>query len=227
MKKIAYYILALVGIAVIVIIIGRATYSTNFPYDLFESTHTTSAAVNPIYSPQDGMATSATSGTIVSNSTAAAAERDTSPDYPLLVIPSIGVDAHIENVGIDSKGNMDVPPHLAYVGWYEYGTKIGDVGSAVIAGHVDNGLGLPAVFYKLKQTKVGDDIYVTASSSKQLHFVVTDISNYPLVTAPRDAIFNDKSGDRLIRMITCDKVLRSDGTYGYDNRIVVTAKLVS
>ena len=227
MKKITYYILALVGIAAVVVVIARATYSTNFPLDLFVNSRASSAAVNPIYSPQGGTTSGVVLGTETSVVATIVAKKDTALNYPLLVVPSVGINAHMENVGIDSAGNMDVPPHLAYVGWYEYGTQIGDVGSAVIAGHVDNGLGFPAVFFKLKQLKVGDDVFVTANRTDQLHFVVTDVSNYPLVTAPSDSIFNDKSGDRIIRLITCDKVMRSDGTYGYDNRIVVTAKLVS
>ena len=227
MKKITYYILALVGIAAVVVVIARATYSTNFPLDLFVNSRASSAAVNPIYSPQGGTTSGVVLGTETSVVATIVAKKDTALNYPLLVVTSVGINAHMENVGIDSAGNMDVPPHLAYVGWYEYGTQIGDVGSAVIAGHVDNGLGFPAVFFKLKQLKVGDDVFVTANRTDQLHFVVTDVSNYPLVTAPSDSIFNDKSGDRIIRLITCDKVMRSDGTYGYDNRIVVTAKLVS
>ena len=175
MKKITYYILALVGIAAVVVVIARATYSTNFPLDLFVNSRASSAAVNPIYSPQGGTTSGVVLGTETSVVATIVAKKDTALNYPLLVVPSVGINAHMENVGIDSAGNMDVPPHLAYVGWYEYGTQIGDVGSAVIAGHVDNGLGFPAVFFKLKQLKVGDDVFVTANRTDQLHLSYSKI----------------------------------------------------
>lgn len=146
---------------------------------------------------------------------------------PRISIPSIGVDAPIDAVGNNLKGEMEVPSHLSDVGWYEYGTSIGGVGSAVIAGHVDNGLALPAVFYHLHEVKVGDKITVTTNQGTDLTFSVTDVSDYPLTEAPREAIFHDTSGKRLLRLITCERTGGSNGTYSYDNRIVVTASLVS
>jgi LPXTG-site transpeptidase (sortase) family protein len=148
---------------------------------------------------------------------------------PRLSIPAIGVNAPIDSVGIAADGTMDVPYHLANVGWYQFGTKIGDVGSAVLAGHVDNRLALPAVFAHLKNLKVGDDIYIKDASGTKLHFTVTDVSDYSVTTAPVEAIFHDTSGQRLIKLITCERTPTPAGAFenSYDNRIVVTAKLVS
>ncbi len=142
---------------------------------------------------------------------------------PRLVIPAIGVNAPLESVGLDGVGNMATPYHLRNVGWYEYGTPIGDVGSAVIAGHVDNAFGAPAVFYHLKELKEGDAIYVAKANGEKIRFLVTDVASYSVETAPVEAIFNDKSGQRLIRLITCEKT----GSLRYDDRIVVTAVLAA
>ena len=148
---------------------------------------------------------------------------------PHLSIPSLGINAPINSVGIAADGTMEVPYHLAEVGWYKYGTPIGDVGSAVIAGHVDNRLALPAVFFHLKNIKIGSLVYVTDEGGHKLTFRVTDVANYSVATAPVEEIFNDKSGQRLIRLITCEMTPTPAGALenSYDNRIVVTAKLVS
>ena len=61
---------------------------------------------------------------------------DLSAGLPIrLKIPSIKVDAAIEYVGIAPDGNMDVPKGPDNVAWFEPGTRPGDVGSAVLAGH--------------------------------------------------------------------------------------------
>lgn len=140
-----------------------------------------------------------------------------------LLIPSIKVDAAIENVGLTSSGDMETPLRLANVGWYKYGTKPGDMGSAVISGHVDNSFALPAVFYHLKEIKKDDAVYVTDANGKQLHFIVTDTRSYSLAEAPGDAIFNDAS-ERYLKLITCEGTW-TNGKYAYDHRIVVTAVL--
>jgi sortase (surface protein transpeptidase) len=75
-------------------------------------------------------------------------------------IPSIGVDAFVQDVGIGKSGNMAVPTNYDDVGWYRYGPAPGEKGSAVIDGHVDNGFGLPAVFSRLSELEAGDDIYI-------------------------------------------------------------------
>src|SRR5581483_2097891 len=60
-----------------------------------------------------------------------------------LVIPALSIDANVQYVGVTATGNMATPHGFADVGWYKLGTIPGNQGSAVIAGHVDNGLGMP------------------------------------------------------------------------------------
>ena len=210
-----------IGVAAFAILLVRATYQSDFLSGATEVAQASSASVLSV----DTSVVASSTASAASVTTAASTNVPSGPELPTLYIPSIGVDAHIENVGVAPDGTMSVPARLAYVGWYEYGTPIGDVGSAVIAGHVDNGLMFPAVFYNLKKLVIGNDIYVNAKDGTVLHFVVTDVSDYPLETAPREAIFHDDSGDRLIKLITCDRVLMPDGVYRYNNRVVVTAKL--
>jgi sortase A len=141
-----------------------------------------------------------------------------------LSIPSIGVSAKVQQVGVTAKGAMGIPSNFTDVAWYKYGTIPGEVGSAVIDGHVDNALGLNGVFKKLDHVKVGDDVYVTDAKGNKIHFVVRQIQEFPYADAPSEEIFKESSRS-LLRLITCSgKWLRSAKTY--DTRLVVTTEYV-
>jgi sortase (surface protein transpeptidase) len=141
-----------------------------------------------------------------------------------ILIPSIGVDAHIQDVGIGKTGNMAVPTNYTDVGWYRYGTIPGQVGSAVIDGHVDNGAGLAAVFAHLSELKRGDDIYIETENKRRLHFRVQEVGHYALKDVPLKTLFNRDDAPRL-NLITCE------GTWipsekQYDERMIVYSVLV-
>lgn len=56
----------------------------------------------------------------------------------VIEIPSIGVKAPVEEVGLLGDGEMDVPAGFDTTGWYGAGFMPGEPGNAVIAGHVDS-----------------------------------------------------------------------------------------
>src|SRR5262249_51609088 len=90
----------------------------------------------------------------------AAVVAPTSSDPARLIIPSLSIDANVQYVGVKKDGSMGTPDNFTDVAWYRYGTIPGQLGSAVIDGHVDNGLALAGVFKHLQDIKVGDDVYV-------------------------------------------------------------------
>jgi len=145
-------------------------------------------------------------------------------DSPVrLIIPSLNINASVQYVGVNAEGNMRAPSNFTDVAWYEYGAAPGEIGSAVIDGHVDNGLGLNGVFKHLNSLAVGDDIYVVARSGARLHFVVSDVELYPYNAAPSDLIFS-RADAAWLNLITCDGAWVS-GQRTYDHRLVVFAKL--
>lgn len=140
-----------------------------------------------------------------------------------LNIPAISVDAHVQHVGISRKGNMAVPSNYTDVGWYRYGSIPGEQGSAVIAGHVDNGFGKAGVFFDLNKLKIGDDIYVSGENGERLHFKVINKQTYHYNEVPTEMVFNDNYSFRL-NLITCDgNWLPAEKVY--DSRLVVFAEL--
>ena len=145
-------------------------------------------------------------------------------EYPArLIIPSLQIDAQVQYVGINTQGNMGIPNNFTDVGWYKYGTVPGHLGSAVMAGHVDNGLGMAGVFKHLDGVLAGDDIYVVAKNGTKIHFVVTDAKSYSYLGAPTEMIFQ-KSDGIYLNLVTCSgRWMNKEKTY--DRRIVVSARL--
>ena len=142
------------------------------------------------------------------------------PTEPVrLHIPSIALNDAVAKVGVNAKGEMDVPDgNTKDVGWYGGGTIPGNIGSAVIDAHVF------AAFAKLQNIKVGNDIYVETDSGQKLHFVVSEIKTYKLADVPADLLFNRADTERL-NLITCTGKLTDDRST-YDHRLVVYATLV-
>lgn len=138
-------------------------------------------------------------------------------------IPALAIDTAIQEVGVTVAGNMGTPSNFTDAGWYKYGPAPGQRGSAVIAGHVNNGLGLSGVFEHLGDLKAGDDIYIERADGKEVHFIVTGKKSYPYNDAPEEVIFNPAGSIRL-NLITCEgKWVKEDKTY--DQRLVVFTKL--
>ncbi len=140
-----------------------------------------------------------------------------------IVIPAAKIDAPIIPVGVTPKGNLDTPPNFVQAGWYKNGVAPGQIGSAIIDGHVDNGASIPGPFKQLKKVNIGDTIDVKNAGGQILHFVVSRIDAYKTDNFPSKQIFNDYSG-ALLKIITCHgKFIASKKTY--DQRLVVTAIL--
>lgn len=121
-----------------------------------------------------------------------------------LVIPSIGLNAPVENVGIQSNGDLGTPQQHPWegVGWYNNGPRPGQAGSAVLDGHLDRPGGYPAVFWNLGKVQVGDMVQIIDASGKTLNFRVTRTAAYPPQDAPLQEIFGDAGGTYL-NLITC------------------------
>ncbi len=121
-----------------------------------------------------------------------------------LIIPSINVNASVENVGILSNGDLGTPQQRPWegVGWYNNGPRPGQAGSAVIDGHLDRPGGFPAVFWDLGKVQVGGMVMIVDASGKTLKFRVTRTAAYPPQAAPLQEIFGDPGGTYL-NLITC------------------------
>lgn len=142
-----------------------------------------------------------------------------------LVIPKLGIRTNIEPVGQDSQGNMGVPTKVSDVSWYRPGFRPGENGSAVLAGHLDDVTGAPAVFYNLNDLVAGDQIEVIDQNGKVLKFTVTGNNSYPYNRFPLQEVFGS-TGKPMLNLITCGGVWDSANRV-YSNRVVVYSELNS
>jgi LPXTG-site transpeptidase (sortase) family protein len=140
-----------------------------------------------------------------------------------LTIPVIGVSAAVEAVGKKADGSMATPQKFGDVAWYSLGSKPGQAGNAVIAGHVNNALTTAGVFEHLSQVVIGDSVEVADSAGKTLTYKVTEIDEYPANEAPADTIFATTGPSQLV-LITCDGDW-VQSAHSFDKRLVVIAAL--
>lgn len=95
-----------------------------------------------------------------------------------LKIPTLNVDAAIEDVGLTTAGAMDVPQRPNDVAWFNLGARPGEPGSAVLAGHRDWYNGKKAVFYDLHKLRPGETMSIEDDLGQSATFVVREIRVY-------------------------------------------------
>ena len=151
-------------------------------------------------------------------------EKTRSVDAPpeRIIIASIGVNAYVQKVGINRKGDMGIPNNFSDAGWYKYGPLAGNTGSAVIAGHVDNALALDGVFKHVGELTPGAKIKIVTEKGQVVRFVVYDVQTYLYDNVPNELVFK-KDDDAYLNLVTCGGKWIEE-SHSYDRRIVVYAK---
>ncbi len=140
-----------------------------------------------------------------------------------IIIPALSLEADVEPEGVTKAGNMDVPANWNKTGWYALGYHPGENGNAVIAGHVDNNLGLPAVFYYIKDLKPGNEIILLDKNGNKQTFAVDTSEAVSVVHPPLERIFGPSDAPHL-NLITCTGPWNKK-TRSYDERMVVYSTL--
>jgi sortase (surface protein transpeptidase) len=143
------------------------------------------------------------------------------PMVPLptsIEIPSIGVSSDLQRLGRDAEGAIEIPSEWEVAGWYAEGVRPGQAGPAVIVGHVDSRQG-PAVFYRLREMRRGDEIEVTRKDGSIVTFVVDRLERHAKTRFPTDDVYLPTL-EPTLRLVTCDGTFdRSTGHYR-DNLVV-------
>lgn len=141
-----------------------------------------------------------------------------------LNIPAIGVSVSMSALGLNADGTVQVPTDFQQPGWYKLGPSPGQVGSAVILGHVDSYRG-PAVFFQLRSLKAGDPVDVTLADGATARFVVRTVAMYPKVQFPAQQVYGSH-GDSELQLVTCGGAFDAH-TGSYLSNIVAYTTLLS
>ena len=140
-------------------------------------------------------------------------------------IPKINVSAPIMPVGVDENGKMQLPENINEVGWYSLGFKPGELGNAVISGHLDSATGAGAIFFHLHELEQGDNLYVTDEIGNQYNFVVTRKEIYEYDKVPLEEVFGESSKKQL-NLITCTGQWIAS-QHNYSHRMIIFSELQS
>jgi len=145
------------------------------------------------------------------------------PSPPVRIeIPAIGVSSPLVRLGLNPDGTVEVPDDFARAGWFAGGPQPGQIGPAVIAGHVDSRTG-PAVFYRLHELRPGDQVRVVRADRRVVRFEVEAVASFPKESLPGQEVFGATPWPSL-RLVTCagsfDRSRQS-----YRDNLVVSARV--
>ncbi|MFB7598448.1 class F sortase [Streptomyces sp. NPDC056160] len=142
-----------------------------------------------------------------------------------LRIPSLGVDAPVIGIGLDTDRQLQTPPvdKPKLVGWYRGGPAPGESGTALAVGHRDTKTGA-AVFAALGQVAPGRHIEVRRADGRTAVYTVDKVRVFDKARFPDKEVYGPARRPEL-HVITCG------GLYtrrtGYSSNVVVFAHLTS
>ncbi|MGZ5372205.1 class F sortase [Aeromicrobium sp.] len=138
-----------------------------------------------------------------------------------LRIPTIGVDSKLMDLGLKRDGSLEVPPQAKPAGWYSRSPTPGEIGPAVIAGHIawnsDRG-----VFFDLTRLRPGSEVFVDRKDGSTAVFRVLSLKKMDKDLFPSDEVYSniDHAG---LRLITCADFNQASDKY--EDNLVAFAEL--
>lgn len=140
-----------------------------------------------------------------------------------LRVSSLGIDSGLVGLGLEPDGSLEVPSGAFPAGWYTGAPTPGELGPAVLAGHVDYG-GRAGVFARLSRAEPGAEVEVTRQDGVVAVFRVIRVSRVSKSQFPTAEVYGDLDHAGL-RLITCGGAF-SRSARSYRDNIVVYAELV-
>lgn len=144
-----------------------------------------------------------------------------------LDIPAIGVTSNLLQLGLNPDRTVQVPPlgRGSVPGWYKYSPSPGQLGPAVLLGHVDSAEYGPGVFFKLGALRPGEMLTVTRADHTAAVFRIDRVVSYPKDHFPTIEVYGN-TDHAALRLITCGGKFDLS-TRNYESNIVVYASLIS
>jgi sortase (surface protein transpeptidase) len=139
-----------------------------------------------------------------------------------VVIPTIGVNSSLMDLGLKKDGTLETPPGAFPAGWFTGAPTPGELGPAIIVGHVR--YNTPGVFARLSDMRRGDRVDVERKDGSTARFRVTRVEHFAKSSFPTAKVYGniDHAG---LRLITCGGL--DAKTSEFEENVVVFADLVS
>jgi hypothetical protein len=138
-----------------------------------------------------------------------------------LEIPALSLTVSLSRLGLNADGTVQVPTNVQQPGWYGLGPSPGEIGSAVILGHVDSQAG-PAVFFTLRSLVAGDSVDVILADGVTAQFKVTSAAMYLKTNFPDSAVYTSH-GFSALQLVTCGGVFDNQTGHYLSNTVVYTS----
>ncbi len=138
-----------------------------------------------------------------------------------LEIPALDVDVDVMDLGLTDRGVLEVPQGAYPAGWYTGSPTPGELGPAIVAGHVTWN-GTDGVFLRLHELARGDHVLVTRTDGSVADFTVSETEQYAKDAFPTATVYGDIDHAGL-RLITCGGLDPDSGVF--EDNVVVFAEL--
>jgi hypothetical protein len=135
-----------------------------------------------------------------------------------LRIPAIDVDTGLETLRRAADATIEVPRQPSSAGWWADGPRPGQVGPAVVLGHVDSRTG-PAVFFRLGELTASDEVFIDRADGSTVRFVVTTLHRFHKDEFPTELVYYPTLKPEL-RLVTCGGPIDPSTGHYRDNLVV-------
>jgi len=127
-------------------------------------------------------------------------------------------------LGVNPDLTVQVPPLTSpgQVSWFDLGVRPGEVGSAVLLGHV-NANGVSGVFNQLNTMNLGDIISVGRADGSTVSFTVIRVRTVLKSQFPSQEVYGPKL-DAEVVLVTCGGTL-DRSAHNYLSSVIVTGVL--
>ncbi len=138
-----------------------------------------------------------------------------------LRVPAIALSVPLSTLGLNPDGTVQVPTNDIEPGWFRLGPSPGQIGSAVILGHVDTYQG-PGVFFQLRALLAGDQVQVSLADGAVVNFAVTSVEQYPKAQFPAQEVYQSH-GSSALQLVTCGGSFDTQTGHYLSNLVVYTS----
>lgn len=141
-----------------------------------------------------------------------------------LHIDAVDAASDLVPLGLNADGTIEVPAldEPMQAGWYRFGPTPGELGPAVLLGHV-GARGADGIFARLGELAPGDDVRIDRADGRTAVFTVTRVEQTAKAEFPTGAVYGDTT-DAQLRLITCGGELDRE-RHSYLDNIIVYATL--
>jgi sortase (surface protein transpeptidase) len=148
-----------------------------------------------------------------------------SNDPKKIIIPTLGIDNYLQNVGVDQSKQVATPTNIYLAGWFADSVRPGEKGLSIIDGHL-NGHRKDGIFVSLEKITKGTTYSIEFGDGSTKQFEVVDIKTAELEDAAGVLFSQDPNIRNQLNLVTCGGTFDRQARL-YNKRVIVVSELAS